>query len=350
MDRYLTVLYTGFGRHVYGLPYAHHLVREDPMDSPVNGQARLPESVQAWLESQIGHFRVSESLRPSNARTGVWRLRSGGGEYVFKINRRRHRWASEVYAYQNWASAFSPYLPSLVGVCRDHDYPGLLLEEIPGVPLRSLGSPPDDHPQVYETAGMLLRRLHTLQVGTFFGCMDEEGTPLDWEGQPLVPDSVDSLPTQLRSVLHELLIRGRSVGAFHGNEDSEIRDAIASLDCFEDEVPVPTMEDFTPGNWLVDASGCFLAVIDLENAHWGDRMVGFARLLVDYFPGNEVATSAFIRGYGEDLPNSQSVKASVSCVLYAASYLVQGVERGNAHDLERARNAFDIARSLRRST
>ncbi len=95
----------------------------------------------------------------------MWSIRSDNGDFFFKINRRRNRWASEVFAYRNWSEAFAPYIPDLYAVFDRPENPGLLLTAVSGSPLRDAGFAASDTVSAFGRAGLLLRRLHDYAVG-----------------------------------------------------------------------------------------------------------------------------------------------------------------------------------------
>jgi|GEM_PF-1412011 len=303
-------------------------------------KSAFSERAAHWLTSQLGHYDVLRAYRSDSKRTGVWKIRSDEGVFFFKINRRRNRWGSEVFAYRNWSEAFAPYLPELRAVFDCPDNPGLLLTAVPGSPLREAGLTGSDSARAFARAGRLLRRLHDFAVGEFFGCMDEEGRPIDWSGQPLSASRRTDLVLQMREFLTAQLERGKAIGCLASDEQEAITWAIDAADCYASEVPVPTSEDFTPGNWLVDDKGDLVAVIDLENMHWGDRMNPFARLVLEYFPKNPEGEQAFYKGYGSCPPKEHIDQARIAYIMYAASYTIAGVESNDPGSSERGRRAF----------
>ena len=303
-------------------------------------KSTLPQSAADWLTSKIGSYEVLHAYRPGSKRTGVWSIRGESSDFFFKINCRRNRWGSEVFAYRNWSMAFAPYIPELCAVFDSPENPGLLLTSISGSPLREADLAASDTVRAFEQAGRILRRLHNFAVGEFFGCMDENGMPIDWSGQPLSASRRVDPVLQLREHLAAQLDRGRAIGCFASAEQEAIKWAIDAAGCYVAEVPVPTSEDFTPGNWLADQSGDLVAVIDLENMFWGDPMTPFTRLVLDYFPENPEGEQAFYNGYGCRPPEEHIEKARVGWIIYAASYTIAGAESSNTRDSERGRRAF----------
>ena len=172
---------------------------------------------------------------------------------------------------------------------------------------------------------------------------DENGHAMDWSGIRLDPSDRTDFATRLRMEI-STGIRASTLSDKH-RRISEY--AVELADSYANEVPRPTFEDYTPGNWLCDSTGNLTSIIDFENTHYGDRMVAFARLVVDYFPENDGLRSAFMHGYGEDYPENNPDQLYVALVLYALGYLrsadgepPSGIER-------RVTRAFSMADSLR---
>jgi len=303
-------------------------------------KSAFSEKAAQWLTSELGEYEVLRAYRSSSKRTGVWSINSDEGVFFFKINRRRHRWGSEVFAYRNWSEAFAPYIPKLRAVFDCPDNPGLLLTAVPGSPLREVGFTGPGSASAFARAGRLLRRLHDFAVGEFFGCMDENGMPIDWAGQPLSASRRADLVSQMREHLTAQLERGKAIGCLASDEQEVLKWAIDAADCYASEVPVPTSEDFTPGNWLVDQNGNLVAVIDLENMHWGARMTPFVRLVLNYFPENPEGEQAFFEGYGCCLPGKHVDQARIACILHAVFYTIIGAESSNPGYSEYGRRAF----------
>jgi fructosamine-3-kinase len=309
-------------------------------------QNNISEEAKSWLESQIGNYEIICAHRIDSSRTGVWHVQSNKEKYFFKINRRRNRWGTEVFAYKNWTSAIEPYVPTLVAVFDDGNNPGILLTEINGIPLAGTGFNGYAVKKAYYTAGMLLHRLHESMRGDWFGCVDDKGLPIDWSGNHLSLEIRHDLPRQKLDVITKILGSGDSLNCFEQSERRILQWAIESVECYASEKPIPTSQDYTPGNWLVDNNGGLTAIIDFENMLWGDHMFPFARLLNDYFPYYPSGEKAFYDGYGSCPPDEQPIQAKIACAIYAGHYVTLGYSGNNPGYINRGRAAFKRIKSL----
>lgn len=304
-------------------------------------QEKLPEEIESWINSYIGKFTILDKYRCESKRTGVWHISSSSGNFYYKINRKRNRWGTEVFAYKNWIPAISPYAPKLLAIKDSEINPGLLLTEMPGKPLDELNLAGIEVEKSFCKAGELLRRMQDYIVGDWYGCVDEKGLPIDWLGNPLRKELLHDLPAQKRDVLNSIMEKGKKLDCFKKEELEIFNWAIETSDCYKHEKSIPTSEDYTPGNWLVDDNGTITAIIDFENMLWGDRMFPFSRLLNDYFPNINGSETSFYEGYGGSPPNEQPEQARISCVIYAGNYVLQSFEFNNHEYLNRGKAAFE---------
>lgn len=258
------------------------------------------EAVQSWVASELGDYRVLASYREGSSRTGVWRVTSGEGEYILKLHSRRLRWYTEVTSYQRWAEAYAPFVPRLRAVCSDGDVQGILVSAIPGIPLREVQFASPTIERAFRQAGELCRRLKDFAIGERFGMTDIDGTPVDYQGQPVG----DVLYDPVRYVTHSFVIayeRALGLNVLVPRERNLVESALDDIGVFADEQPVLVNGDFTPGNWLVDDGGAFSGVIDLEHLSWDVEVAAFTRLQSAYFPDFPAGEKAFFEGYGADV-------------------------------------------------
>ena len=305
-----------------------------------NIQNSIPGEANSWLISNIGDYKILGTYHSGSPRTGVWRIQSSKGVYFYKVYQRRSRWGTEVYAYKNWTCAIDPFAPKLEAVLEGETNSGILITEMPGTRLSETVFEGREKEKAYFKAGELLRRFHESMVGKWFGCVDEKGLPIDWSGDPLSPELLHDLPGQKRDVLNKLLQSGDSLDCFGQSERQVLQWAIESSESYSSEKPIPTSEDYTPGNWLVDAEGNLTAIIDFENMLWGDRMFPFSRLINDYFLNCPNVEKSFYDGYGRCPPHEQPIQAGIACAIYAGHYVILGYRMNHEGYVTRGKAAL----------
>jgi aminoglycoside phosphotransferase (APT) family kinase protein len=190
-------------------------------------------------------------------------------------------------------------------------------------------------------AGELLAKLHALPPGPWFGIMDEQGQPCKgfWHHDPAVHYS---------GIVRRFLAEAQAAACLDADEERIARELLESLPATSFSRPVPTFYDFTPGNWIVGASGEFLGIIDFENMAWGLAADPFSRLVIDYFPECSSGREAFYAGYGPDAQREFPELVLIGCVTYALFYTAVAASHGSTRDRERARRGFEVCRQIRR--
>ncbi|HUT60488.1 MAG TPA: aminoglycoside phosphotransferase family protein [Phycisphaerae bacterium] len=305
------------------------------------GRTEPPPGALRWLREQLGEFRVVRACRQDSRRTGVWELTCAGGRHYLKLNRRRVRWGTELFVYRNWIDAFRPYAPDLEGVLEVDGLHGLLLSAVKGVPLREAGLPPERQDRAYAKAGELIARLHALDTGSWFGVMDELGSPVGDVGGRLDDEPTDPV-LRYRAAIEASLSKAEAAGAVDDDETRIARDVLDSLRGLTFDAPVPTSFDYTPGNWVVDERGELTGVIDFENMAWGLREDPFVRLLVDYFPQSRRLEDAFCDGYGRRPFEQHPERVRIGLLLYALLYKTEAVELKRPELAGRGERAFGL--------
>lgn len=310
----------------------------------------MPGWASLWVADSIGAFRQVRVHRDGAHRTGVWEVESRGQRYVFKTHNRRYKWGSEVLAYRSWGQAFSPYLAEVVRVLDQPDHFGLLLRSVAGQPLREAGLPDWIAAVAYREAAQCLRRL-----------TDSCAAPCPWFGSAVGDDGLPLSPeqglflgrdTDAAALFHRLLDdaerQARQLDVLTPAQWELVAVVRPLADAFAGERPVPTHNDFTPGNWLVDADGRLTAIIDLENMFHGVCIEPFLRLCADYFPTSPRCQEAFIEGFGIDLPQQLPHQIAVGLTLHGIAYLFSGVQRNDAGHRQRGLDALRLAEQVRR--
>jgi hypothetical protein len=191
-------------------------------------------------------------------------------------------------------------------------------------------------------AGELARRLRDLGPGPWFGVPDEEGGPFG----SCTDDAVEHMAVTFAGWFDRAL----RLGCLTEAEQQLAEWAREHADVYAGEVPVPVSRDYTPGNWLVDAAGNFVGVIDLENTLWGVALDPFPRLWARYFLACPGAEAAFIAGYGTDLPRERPLQVRHLTISVGIADLVLGTELGRSDYVERGRSSLGrLAAPLKRT-
>ena len=280
----------------------------------------VPAEVAGWIRAIVGEYKLAGNYRRHNERTGVWGIQAAGGMRFLKIHKEKRKWHPEVYAYENWASGYEPYLPKLIAVYEGIVAQGILVSSIEGTPLGEVDLPKKQVFKAYETAGRLARQVNSLAPGSFFGLPRRNGEP-----QTDAPaDPVEYMKLDLHKWAN--LDKAVKLGGITAEELKLLRWAHDSITAFTGEPAIPINNDYTPGNWLVNARGEFAGVIDLECMQWGLEVDSFAMLWHKYFPGHPEAEKAFFAGYGIDVPKEKPVQARVIQVKIAMANITWGIE------------------------
>jgi Ser/Thr protein kinase RdoA (MazF antagonist) len=295
----------------------------------------LPDAADKWLLIQLGDFQVGHTYRERGARTGVWRVAAGDGKYIFKLHNSRLRWHSEVMAYQQWVTAYAPYVAQLYAVYSDDKTQGILLSALPGRPLVECQLETQALEEVYRQAGEFCRKLADFAGGTRFGLTAPDGTPVGFHGQ----ENDEELSDPVKYIRHALLAtydKAQRLAALQPTELALAKWALDSLESFAGEKPLLVNLDYTPGNWLVDGDGRFTGVIDLEHISWDVEVAAFTRLESTYFPEFPRAKQAFYEGYGADL-SEKSEQLRILRIMHALYNVAFGTDAGDQVRLERGR-------------
>ncbi len=307
-------------------------------NSCIHGEG-LPETAADWLGNTLGSYSILQNCRTDSNRTGVWKIEADGKCYYMKLNRRRIRWATELFAYRNWMTHLAPFTPQLHGVLDRNGICGLLLSSLDGTTMRETSLTEDQAVKAYHMAGKLLARLHSLPGGPWFGIMDENGRP--------AYDNFSQNPTvYYHCNLENGLNEAKVACALNADEEGTAQAVAAAIDKMKFGPPVPTFFDYTPGNWIVNASGEFTGIIDFENMAWGLPADPFARLLIDYFPNCPKGKESFYAGYGRRMDIDCPEQICIGGILYALYYKTQGVLQNRPDMIERGQRGFTRCREL----
>jgi hypothetical protein len=295
----------------------------------------MPEAVATWLLIQIGKYEVIHTYRDKGARTGVWQISSGDGEYIVKLHNQPLRWHMEVMAYQQWAIAYDPYVSRLCAVYKDDRWQGILTTTMPGRPVSDCLFDGQDMHQAFVQAGRLCRRLADLAVGERFGLTAPDGTPVDYEGEANADALSDPVKYQRHSFLR-IFEKVQRLQVLEPHERTLANWALDSMELFTGEKPILVNGDYTPGNWLCNDRGDLTAIIDLEQIVWDVEMAAFIRLEGSTFIEHPNYKAAFWEGYGAIIEDKRD-QLRILRIMHALYRIGYGVEMGNARFLSRGR-------------
>lgn len=211
----------------------------------------------------------------------VWLVPRVGGGTVGQVIIKQHLgsrgFVQERQALSQWSHEGrigTTSVPRLLAV--DEQLKLLVLERLPGR-TPSEDDPPELAAAQHRAAGRFLAALHRLAI-----------------------TDPDPMP------LHEALARRWQ--AWHAScvdlLEPDARSLCAAIEpeveLFRAERRVACHRDFTPSNWLWDASGSApgLAVVDFEHARLDLGWVDLAKLAVGAWQGHPVRLAAFLDGYG----------------------------------------------------
>jgi hypothetical protein len=301
----------------------------------VSGMIELPQATADWLQAQVGTFHITAAYRHDGTRSGVWRVESGNGEFIVKLHNRKLRWFTEVTAYQQWAVAYEPHVAKLCASYSDDHMQGILLSTLPGKPVRDYLSSEYNVQVAFLLAGRLCRRLADLAVGERFGMTAPDGTPVDYQGNANADVLYDPVK-YLRHSFMAILEKANRFDVLLPAEHRLAQWALNSMELFDGEKPKLVNGDYTPGNWLCDASGALTGIIDLEHIAWDVEVAAVMRLESAFFPMHPSCKEAFYEGYGDDLSHKAG-QLKILRIMHAIYRIGYGIETYNMPFLIRGR-------------
>lgn len=288
---------------------------------------RIPQLVAEWMEPLIGPYSMLApgGLTPSRHR--VYTIEAEQGLFFLKLHLDENSWHAEAFAYRNWCAPAASSFAGVVGVFRAPGLRGILTRSLPGRPLENLEFPEDVVRTAWRAAGRLAALVHNQAEGRWFGVPNIDGQPLG----SATEDAAEYIRNQICA--HEE--RARLWDLLSAEEWRAVRWAHENCDVFASELPRPVNPDYAPGNWLVDANGCFLGTVDLEEMRWGVRLEAFSHLWAKFaldHPGRE---AAFFEGYGMNPHEEYPLQVRHVCIRAGLANIVLGGERGDVRYLDR---------------
>ncbi len=271
----------------------------------------------AWAASVVGGCEVVSGDARFHGRTTVSKLRTTSGAAYLKIHSDRATWEPEVHGYEQWSSAFGRRTPKLLGVY-DADPFAILTSDLGGKNLEDAALPDSQQPAVWRDAGRALTALHDHAVGEYFGVPARDGSP----AEGAATDAVEYIGAEFE----ELTGKAETHGWLSTAERAVVERARAMIPAFEGERPTPCHRDYCPVNWIVDAHGDWIGVIDYEFARWDVRVAEFARYPDWDWMLRPDLTDALLDGYGRPFSSQEEDQLLVARAKYALGAIVWGHE------------------------
>jgi aminoglycoside phosphotransferase (APT) family kinase protein len=273
--------------------------------------------ILAWSQSILGACQVVSGDARFHGRTTVSKLRARSGHAYLKIYEDRATWEPEVHGYEQWSPAFGNRTPALLGVY-DADPFAVLTSDLGGKNLEDAALPASQQPTVWRAAGRALTALHDHAAGEFFGVAKRDGSPAG----PVVTDAVEYIGAEFA----DLTAKAAAEGWLTVAERAVVERARALIPAFEGEPPTPCHRDYCPVNWIVDAQGEWIGVIDYEFARWDVRVTEFSRYPDWDWMLRPDLTDALLEGYSRPFTTVEQDQLLVARAKYALGAIVWGHE------------------------
>jgi Ser/Thr protein kinase RdoA (MazF antagonist) len=230
--------------------------------------------------------------------SAVWRLTSASaGCWYLKRHSSARFHARDVAALRGWARALGPgRAPELAAT--DPELLVMVVTAVPGQPVPGSRLSAGEERAVHRQAGLLLRRLHESPVAPGAGA--------------------DASLMASRVGIH----LDQASGLLTPAQWSLVRNCATRLARLGPRVPaVACHGDFQPRNWLWDAPGSQLGVIDWERAEPGPAVRDLVRLEYGPWDRGPDLREEFLAGYGRALTHEERELLACHAVLDALSGL-----------------------------
>ena len=237
-------------------------------------KANLPTHVTEFATRVFGPADAIQDLSSPVGPARVYRWDGAAAHGFVKVYASPRPYRQERDAYERWIRQL-PYVPTLLDATA-HPAPKIALTALPGEPVaeRDLGAARER--ALHESAGSWLRRLHELPHDDDDPVGLADALRLRWS--PVWEHDSDGLaPKDLR----------RWVGRI-------LQAAVVDIG----GTRVPCHRDFQPANWLADAAGEWIGVIDFEHTRSDHPLADVARLAAYVWPHRPDLEAAFRAGYG----------------------------------------------------
>jgi hypothetical protein len=240
----------------------------------------IPEAVAEFARAELGRDLEFSFAGWPHTDSRIWRAaRPDKAAFYVKHHDEPYLFARHLYACQHWAPKLPVRVPELIAAS-DAELRTMIFSEVPGSPLELEPLPPDLELDVYREAGSAARVLHAL------GC----------DAEP----SFDAAE-YVSSTFHDYCEKAR--GLIEGATLRWAMDALGDASSFRGQRRVPCHRDYSPRNWLVQASDdrAELCLIDFERARLDLSLYEFQRMWPDHWRRRPDRQRAFFEGYGTQL-------------------------------------------------
>lgn len=285
--------------------------------------AAMPPELQRWVAAQCGGTGQVTDVSWPRATSRVWRVRRGDTStavYV-KIAPTARHFQREIHTYRRALAGLRPGgAPRLLA-----DEPrlhALMISAVSGTLVHHL-PPAGAHARViHRAAGRLLRRLHDAAL------------------------HVPQARRQADAVAHRAVARSavhlERVGHLLTHEQRELvhrsRQIVGDL---AGRLPVAWRHgDFRPRNWLWQAGGESLGVIDFERSEVGIAVADLAVLAAGPWAVRPGLREVFLDGYGRPLTGEEARALPAFTALAALDDLQWAEACGTAHEAAQAHGAL----------
>ena len=292
----------------------------------------LPEALlMRWVEETIGRFRVVSRYAHSHGCSHLWRLQADREFFWLKRHQSPGKCAGEAHALTRWTPALNLAAPQVRGYRTEPV--ALLLTEASGEMASAVDLEPVAEARLWRAAGAYLARLHALEN--------------DWLGAIHLDGSVQGQRCEdpvrfVRQSLESRLAQGAAQDLFDAGEREFIRYGMdAWTAALADETPRAIHRDYSPRNWMTDASGRLNAVIDFEHSRWDVRAADLNRWWDTDFLEKPVLAEAFFDGYQGAMPDEKLWAQILALrLLGAAAGIVWATRVGDAPYVQVNREAL----------
>jgi len=295
------------------------------MPTEASRQCRASRPALAtWLDTILGAGWTAENRSRTFGRQSVlWYVTAGEQVLVLKCHEERGLFERASLAYREWLPGVT--LPSEIHVpdlvAYDEEQGAFLMTRLPGCELGGLEQG-IDHPEplklsgaadgeVFMRAGQFLRTLHDARAGSH---LDPTGARAAWIA------SVERYMTWSETMLEPALLSWAR--AFLLERSGPEGFGIEGLPL------VYTHADFTPRNWIWNAQGGGLGIIDWERARLAPWIEDVHALHARFLRDAPARSEAFWNGYGHS-PTQDDLRL---LAMFFARNTIGGVAWAHQHE------------------